>query len=225
MMNSIEFSALCAIQNDIAIPVEDSPATLAHRKRVEEEWKLAAHFIFKRFYDPKHKIPAQPKKLIKKYQPWADLLAREWQLCKECHTGLIVAGMVPDYPHGPAWFQAIAEEAKLNDLSSLPRDATRGSKREDIKDRREIVNALHCRRNPYQPTAPDQIHNYRLIKAALFLCPLPYFNENFYIPYVKAYRAFVNSLHEAKDISATYERNGKLYGQTGKGRGRRLLAG
>jgi hypothetical protein len=124
---------------------------------VEYVYTVAAHWVYKKRWHNRHKIPG-PKRVHEAIEPMADVILAYCNLCIE----LQIVGMAPEYPCALAWLSAIVAQMKHSTLSSLYSESTKAS---EISETRSAIKQLRDGVNPIDGSRSPHLH--RLLNAAI----------------------------------------------------------
>ncbi len=190
---------------DLWLP--DTNAGVNNTYRLEVCWQITLHWVFKKKWGgKKYKIPCKPK-VAKAFEPFGELMHRYLALTIECH-----AVNPYNYRNATHWFKYIVRESQQNSLE-LP---THSNKREKIDSRKRMINCLVGEENPIdRKVAPNE---WKLIETATKMLDSIPFQREFWKPYLKAYRAWNQTLR-TPDWGSLFEKDEILYLQRGRGKG------
>src|SRR5919199_2825966 len=188
-----------------------------------QSWEIALHWLIKWEWDGNHKIPCNPSK-AKGYKPKGRHLQSLFLLCERSHA---FQGFLPDvtipYPHAVFWFGHVYREHVLSDIygvfypDGLP---SKGAKKQAaITFRQEELRTHRRLENPLQTNSWMKA-TYKLFEVATLLAEnSPEFKKKHYNRFIAAYEA-ENEQLENPEFARFFIEDGKLYSQSGRGRGR-----
>jgi hypothetical protein len=174
-------------------------------------WNLSLHWAIKLKWQASYKIP-YPRKLAKLMEPFGTVMFRYLEMCIQCHSFL----RPNPYQTAAAWFWAICREAQKNTIFR----SDRTSKTEALGNRRNFINSIADGINPI--SEQTAIHEWRLMECALSFRRGDNFDKEYLQPYIRAYRAWINASKQP-DWLATIHKDGKLFAQYGRGKGKILI--
>lgn len=193
-------------------------------------WEIALHWLIKSEWQKKHKIPA-PRASANALKPKGKRLIWLFKLCERCHSFQqeLDSGQVP-YKHAAFWFDSIFAEIKASEVNHVfyPEEEA-PPRREDKKE-----SALHSERaayqmlkefyNPLASQASTYPAAFALYEAAIALARhSDAFNDEFFVPYVRAWSAEITQLDKPA-CGRLFVEDGQAYLQTGRGRQRQPLS-
>ncbi len=166
------------------------------------QWDISIHWLVKKEWLSKHKIPAQ-RWLVNALEPYGELLKQELALCSQCHMRLPPGSVT--YLNAAEWFTEICRETKISQIKALDRPplnvglptgkVEKGKKKEKVKTTRTVVVGLLAKgKNPYSSADLNQQHRFLLMNAALTLTDSDVFSDNYWKPYIKAWRNWLREV-------------------------------
>lgn len=176
-------------------------------------YNIALHWVFKKKWQSKYRIPAKAN-VAKAVEPLGEFLFRILDLCSECH---LVAGS--GYT-AAEWFKGAVWEMKRGDFAAILSPQKKGEgKKKHCQVIQEEVRLLKRWNNPYRSlTSP---YTYRLIDVALKLADRgnnDVFVKKVWRPFLDAYSKWATALSKNPDWVYLTIKNGQLYMQAGRGR-------
>lgn len=187
-----------------------------------EIYAIATHWVFKKKYKPNHKIPVK-RKIAKAVEPLGNFLVKLLELCIQAHQISEHQIDVSDYKNGVDFFIKIMDEMKGGDLVEiLSPNSQKQGKTNYVTSIRDEIKKLHDRyENPYNPQTSK--HTFKLIQICFFaIDKLDYekFYKEYYRPFLTAYRQWARELRENKNFQYLTVKNGELFIQEGRGKGK-----
>lgn len=183
------------------------------------KWVILHYWVVKKKWHSQLKIPCQ-RKTVQFYEPLGEWLYRILELCIQCHA---VHQLGTNYPNAASWFSSIVIEAKMSVLRGFIARSTDGKEGciQEYKDgASQLSGTLRRRENPY--FLEVEPHIYRLVEAALELeDESDIFLRDYWQPFLGSITRLIAHRKQGAHITLV-ERDGKLYSQGGKGRGKIL---
>ena len=176
-----------------------SPAEKKLLAMLEAEWLIVFHWVIKKKWLKKHKIPIKPKP-AKLFEPKATYWYWVLELCIQLHT----FQKDSTYKNAGDWFKALVNERKSINLASFDsiveleeteerKSAWSGEKESVIKAEKHLIGALRKSENPFD--ASFYPHHYNLFQTALQLKDTSdQFRGEFWNPFLTAYSQWIESL-------------------------------
>ncbi|MGB3642554.1 MAG: hypothetical protein WBA39_33980 [Rivularia sp. (in: cyanobacteria)] len=172
---------------------------------------IALHWLYRKKYQSKHKIPGKLKHR-KACEPLGDFLHQLLNLCSEVHT------ISPfDYMNAGEWFKQIVFEMRYGDVQAILSDEQEGGKTKYIDVVRGEISQLRSYKNPYDSSTSP--HTYRLLESAIRIAERSdIFRKKHYSPLIKAYAAWARELRENPTFEYWLVEGEKLVAKRGKGK-------
>lgn len=199
------------------------------------KWLLFLHWVIKKKWISKHKVPISPK-YVKFYEPKGEQLYRILEMCIQCHSTPWGA----HYSNAAQWFSAIVATERGMEIDYVLNESEKAKGKEGngkTKDNRvykndmlyhhwEVIKILQYAGNDViktpmkKPYSPNEMpHHYCLIEAASDLARnSDIFKKQFWNPYLAAYRKWIVSLNDPF-WQAVWVDQGKLKAKLGRGNG------
>ncbi len=213
--------------NRLEKPVYEIPCSLTPTEKVllamlEAEWLIVFHWVIKKKWIKKHKIPIKPK-LAKLFEPKGTYWYWILELCLQLHA----TQWGNAYDNAGHWYVCLANERKSVDVeafnsilqyykSGKDQDLKKadesekvwlGKKSSVIESERQFIGALRRGTNLLHPHSYP--HHYRLVEAALELKDKSdIFRVKFWNEFLSAYSKWINSLREK---TKSHEQNTKSH--------------
>jgi hypothetical protein len=150
--DSIQSPVVCLNSTDEAVEKASSITTTY--------WVLALHWVYKKKWNPKHKIPCK-RDAAKKLEPLGNLFLSILNLCEALHT----IGYGQEYSNAGQWFTAVLLETKNEALANFLGLTNENSLDASIKSIRKDLSYYRNGHNPHDKN--KNINTWRLIEAAL----------------------------------------------------------
>lgn len=186
----------------------------------EEIYTIALHWLLKKKWRSKHKIPAS-RKVANAVEPLGEFLFRLLNLCSECHV--LAPRRLGD---AAEIFQKAVQEMKQGNLEEILSPDQKGDgKKKHCKTTFEEIKILKSNQNPYEVCRSP--HTYRLTEIALQLANQEVndlFIKKVWKPFLKAYSGWNRELDRNPDWGYITIKAGKLFIKEGKGRGSTRLS-
>ncbi len=189
---------------------------------ISGKWLLHLHWVVKKKWIKKHKIPITPQ-YAKKYEPKGTYLFRLLKLCIELHW--ISHWGKANYNDAGHWFASLVEVERGSEIDYVINSNVTNIhiSKNDMKEvHRSILKSL-SESEPKNPFDFEVMpHHYRLMQAAIEAQNLDIFVDQYWTPFLKAYRAWVRSLDDPY-WGAMFIENDKVKVRAGKRKGIRVL--
>ena len=197
------------------LPCSLSPAEETLLAMLEGEWLIVFHWVIKKKWLKKHKIPGKPM-LAKLFEPKATYWYWVLELCIQLHT----FQKENSYQNAGDWYKALVNERKAINLKSFDsivasketeetksawsgekesveteerKSAWLGEKESVIKAEKHLIGALRKSENPFDVSFYPHHHN--LFQTALQLKDSSdQFRSEFWNPFLTAYSGWIESL-------------------------------
>lgn len=213
--NSIQSPVLCLDSTDEALKKASSITTTY--------WVLALDWVYKKKWNPKHKIPCK-KDTAKKLEPLGNLFLSILNLCEALHT----IGCGQEYSNAGQWFAAVIWETKNQALADFLGLTDKNSLDASIKSIRKDLHEYRDGRNPHDKT--KELNTWRLVETALKVNgsnKFPQITNEIWrgdrakgkLGFLYAYSAWAAAL-ESKDYQRMTLKNGKLVALVKKEKGK-----
>jgi hypothetical protein len=212
-------SVFLSIQYPRVQILPSDPQEHARLKLIGGQWLIWLHWVVKKKWLSKHKIPVS-REVAKLYEPKGEYLYRLLEICIQVH-----ASRWGEYynNNGLAWFGYIVKTERdanirhvLNNEAKNETYSQGGYGRAFRDDQRQIIAQLENLQNPWHPELSP--HHHRIMAAALELEVSDIFLNNYWKPFLKAYRGWIRSLDSPNWAAAWVEGN-HLKCQAGRGKG------
>jgi hypothetical protein len=211
-------SVFLSIQYPRVKTLPSDPQEYARLKLIGGQWLIWLHWVVKKKWLSKHKIPV-PREIAKIFEPKGEYLYRLLEICIQVHN----SKWGKPYNNGLAWFSQIVvaeREANIKHVLKDQADETysqKGYSRSFRDDQRQKIGQLENLQNPWHPELSP--HHHRLMAAALELAGVSdKFFDDYWKPFLKAYRGWIRSL-DSPNWSAVWVENNQLKCQAGRGKG------
>lgn len=178
----------------------------------EVHWLFGLHYVFKRKWNSKHKLPIRLKPTSKKaFRLWGDYLYTILELCIQCHAAPYIQ---ISYPNAAKWFEQVAQEMKTADLNTAP--ATKGSKRETVDKHRELLKALKKYEN--LGNSLTHPHSFALVESARNHAQRSdEFCKKYWKPFIAACSELLQDMESNPIWQTVFDKDGMPYVQAGRG--------
>jgi hypothetical protein len=212
------------------IPYKLTPTEKFLLSMLEAEWLIIFHFIIRKKWLNKHKIPIKPRE-VKLFEPkgtyWYWLL----ELCIQLH--ITKSGNA--YYNAGHWFfllvnerrganikafDSVSQHCKIEEHQEPQKQensnkAWIGEKNSVIAAEQRFIGALRKSENPFHPDCYP--HHYRLMESALEMKDFSNeFRANFWRPFMNAYSGWIKSIRSNFDSCAAIGE--KVVIQNGRGK-------
>lgn len=195
-----------------------SEAQAQHLRINEVIYIIGLHWLYRKKYSSKHKIPGKLKHR-QACEPLGDFLYQLLNLCSELHT------VSPEgYINAGEWFKKVVFEMRLGDVQAILSDDEGGGKTKYVDEviRREIAQ-LRDRENPFD--ASTSPHTHKLVDAAIGLTNRSdIFLKKHYSPLIQAYTSWARELRENATFEYLLVEGEKLVAKRGKGKAKIPIA-
>lgn len=187
---------------------------------IEGFWLFSIHWVYKKKWNPKHKIPYQSD--AKKVEPFGDFLLSILNLCEALHT---IHPFGSHYSNAAKWFDCIAWELKNRDLLDLFDLSGKKGTDDEVRTIRKRLADYRYGINPHD--FQKEPHTWRLIEAALKVScskAFPKIGDEFWrgvrqknkpLGFQHAYSAWAAAL-ESPTYQAMAIKNGKILVKQGR---------
>lgn len=200
-------------------------------------WEIALHWVIRKEWNKKHKIPAK-RSLAKMYEPKGEFLRHMLLLCDLCHAKQKAVPINIRYPNAAHWFglvfwQLISREmvtALISPKQTEPINKTEHffgqnpahrQKRNQIQAEMHEFLQLQDYKNPVKEDKESAV--FLLFEAAIVLAQQPNgFRTRYWKPFLLAGKAQVK-VKETPEWGRIVRDNNSVYVQTGKGKAKRSL--
>lgn len=173
---------------------------------------IGIHWLYKKKYFSKHKIPGGTK-TRKACEPLGEFLHQILNLCSEVHT-VCPSG----YVNAGEWFSEVVIEMREGDVKAILSDDEGGGKTKYVDEvvRREIAQ-LRDYKNPCD--ASTSPHTHELVDVAIQIAERSdVFRKKHYSVFIKAYTAWARKLRNNSTFEYLSVENEKLFAKRGKGK-------
>lgn len=179
----------------------------------EVHWDIGLHYVFKRKWDSKHKIPIRLKPTTQKsFRLWGDYLYTILELCIQCHAS---PGIQVSYRNAAEWFEGVAREMKTSDLKASL-SAIKGLKRNEVDQQRKLLKALKEYENPGNLLTHP--HAFLLVESARNLAQRSdEFCNQYWKPFITACSKLLQDIESSSTWQTVFEKDGLPYVQAGRG--------
>jgi hypothetical protein len=186
-------------------------------------FNAAMHWVYKKRWNPKHKIPG-PRSLVKSSEPLGNFLLSRLNLCAEVH--LLKHPLSRGYESAADWFDVVACEFRDELIKEHLGCTNNKGKLSLIKSLRNELAILKAEENPYKP---DTKH-WELIQACLEIIKsgiAPNFykvfwrgkrGKNFPPGFISSFSAYIASI-ESPQMKELIFKDGEFYLRSGRGSG------
>ncbi len=130
----------------------------------ETYWVVATHWVYKKKWNPKHRIPYK-RDLVQLCEPMGDLLLSILNLTYALHGTHPLAS---HYASALMWFDCVCWEIKNEGLADLLGLTATNGKNDRVKGIRSQLKKYRNGENPHN--FEREPHTWRLIQAALEVC-------------------------------------------------------
>lgn len=204
-------------------------------------WNIALHWVIKKEWNTKHKIPTK-RCLAKGYESKGEFLRQILLLCERCHTLQKEVSIDIPYPNAACWFGLVFWELIISEMASAvvpeqstsPREKRVDSpkqnpayrkKRIQIQEETDEVMQLQSNyQNPVKGDVEGVTAIFKLFEVAIALAEKPnVFREKYLKPLLNAWKAQIK-VKEDSGMGLVIREDDKVYIQLGKGRGKRILS-
>lgn len=209
--------AIDSIQSPFVPLLIPNKPTETHIAINEALWVVALHWVFKKKWSKRHKIPAN-RAVKDAVKPLGELLYRILELCIQCHAVLPVNST--RCGNAAQWFDCVVWETKRRDFAEiLFQSYKKGQgKKQEVGEIWTEIRLLKGGSNPFNLEFSP--HSFRLVDEALKLAKLENFNQEYWRPLLKAYSNWARALDQNDNWKFFRVEAGKLVAQNGRGRGR-----
>ncbi len=211
-------SAITSIETFVYPTVPFNNGLIQHLNFNDNVWEIALHWLLKKKWDSKHKIPVN-RNIAAKIEPLGELLLQIIEICSQVHL------LYPDgYTNATEWFYHIALEMKNGDIDDICTPIKKGEgKSKHCSEIRSHIKKLRQIENPFDSVRSP--HTHKLIQASINLCEnFDIFKNNYYLPLIKAYSCWERKLHDDDGWQLLTVEKEQLFIHTGKGRGKIKIA-
>lgn len=188
---------------------------------LEAFWILVAHWIYKKKYSSRHKLPVRLSSSFRVgLDAWADVVHQFFKLATVCHS--FPSEKSSNYKNGAERFNNIVRELKNAQLKGLFKAGPK-SKKESVSKFRKLLKDLREDVNPFN--LESEPHTFWLIEDAIRLeRGMDGWSREHWKPFLKAWGAFIYDL-DRNEMWRMIERgeNGKFVGQKGRGKYKPVL--
>lgn len=179
-------------------------------------WHMGIHWMFKKKWASKHKIPAS-RATAKAAEPFGEHLFRLMELTIQLH-----AMRKTGYPNAASWFACIVQELQRREqvLSIQTNAGKHQGKSAAIKELRRQVRALKSGVNPY---SRDELQNLAILVDLALGVPVEMdrFHGQYWDPFVRSIAYFATELQNNPGWKVIQVgEDGTLFFQDGQGRHR-----
>ena len=187
------------------------------------QFNAAMHWVYKKRWNPKHKIPG-PRSLVKSSEPLGNFLLSRLNLCVEVH--LLKHPLSRGYDSAADWFDGVATEFRDGLIKEYLGCTENKGKLSLIKSLRSELAILKAEENPYKP---DTKH-WELIQACLEIIKsniAPNFydvfwrgkrGENFPPGFIYSFSAYIANI-ESPQMKELIFKDGEFHLRSGRGSG------
>lgn len=213
------------------VPYEPNLGQRQHIQTHVLVWKIALIQMLKieEEIKGKLKLPFTPQ-LVELLKPHAKHLHSIYILCKECHMGQPFLSYELPYKHGFEWLHLIYKELINEGITDVLHPSTQSSsadrkklldngeiKRHTLRELNDNCTMVANYENPFREN--PGLHNLSsLLDAAILLAESrPSFNNRYFKPYIKSWRAMLKSM-ESPRFTRHFVKEGELHCQSGSGR-------
>lgn len=175
---------------------------LFHHHLIHSQFVVVVHWIYKKRWNPKHKIPAN-RVLVKNLEPLGDLYVSLLDLCNavyelETILGFQCIGYV-------LWFEKIILEIRHSELRvRLPNIENIKTKEEGYKEDYKVLEKIKNFKNPINKTTQPNYHN--LLEKAFYLIKTKRYEnleKNQWKNFINAYSNYLKSTKTYKYAGCT----------------------
>ena len=153
-------TAFDSIQSSIVFLDSTDEAVKKASSITDTHWVLALHWVYKKKWNPKHKMPCK-RDTAKKIEPLGNLFLSILNLCEALHT----IGHGQEYRNAGLWFAAVLLETKNQDFADFLGLTNKNSLDASIKSIRKELSCYRDGCNPHDKN--KDINTWRLIDGAL----------------------------------------------------------
>lgn len=193
------------------------------------EYLAALHWAYQKA-DKSHVLPFKPAQATKKgYKASGDLIYAKLRLCRRIFAQI---GTATPYQNAPHWFAQIVVEnfRGLIQHDILPGYSTGGScyigdqrdragETDCVKEYREIAKSLKKLHNPFSPATMPAY--FLLLDQAIGIIqqqPGVDFVDDEWSQLIECYQSFAKKVEKTKELTVTWETDGKILYQRARGR-------
>ncbi|WP_416666319.1 hypothetical protein [Egbenema bharatensis] len=182
----------------------------------EADWRIALYWVVKKKWNPRLKVPIV-RTLVALFEPWAELLFRQLELCEACYDAL--PSVNTRYHHAAHWYGQIIQEAKRLEAKIIL-DNEGGGKTPIVKERYAIIAAFKDLQNPVSLSTSPHLHC--LIETALRLERCDRFHQQYWKPFLSACSRWTQATDQ-KTCQEIYIEGDRIVCQSGQGRAKLVL--
>lgn len=187
------------------------------------EWKAAMHWVYKKRWNRKHKIPGS-RSLVKSGEPLGNFLLSRLNLCVEAH--LLKHPLSRGYDSAADWFDGVAREFRDGLVKESLGYTENKGKLSLIKSLRSELAMLKIEENPYEPSSK----HWELVRACLDIIDsdiAPNFYEVFWRGkrgendppgFIPSFSAYISHI-DRPQMKELIFKNGEFYLRSGRGSG------
>jgi hypothetical protein len=149
--------AINSVQKPFVPLLIPNPLVEKHLAINEALWIVALHWVFRKKWCKRHKIPAN-RAATKAVEPLGELLFRILELCIQCHA-VLPAGSNP-YGNAAVWFDLIVWETKRGDFAEIlsPHESGQGKNKHARKIWKDVKSLKEDWENPNAPESDPHTH-------------------------------------------------------------------
>lgn len=179
----------------------------------ELHWDVGLHYVFKRKWDSRHKIPIRLRPTAQKsFRLWGDYLYTILELCIQCHAA---PGIQVSYHNAAEWFEGVAKEMKTSDLKASL-SAIKGLKQKEVAQQRDLLKFLKEYENPGDILTHP--HAFLLVESARNLAQRSdEFCDKYWKPFITACTKLLQDIESNPVWQTVFEKDGLPYVQAGRG--------
>lgn len=211
-------SAISSIEAFFSPTIPFNNGLIQHLNFNDNVWEVALHWLLKKKWHSKHKIPVS-RNVATKIEPLGEFLLQILEICSQVHL------MYPSgYINATEWFYHIVLEMRNGDINEICTPIKKGDgKFKHCSEIRSHVKVLKQSKNPFDSARSP--HTYRLIEASINLSQKSdKFDDGCYQPLIKAYSSWGRNLHDDVNWQMLTVDKEKLFIHAGKGRGKVKIA-
>lgn len=199
-------------------------------------WEIALHWVIRKEWNKKHKIPAK-RSLAKMYEPKGEFLRHMLLLCDRCHAMQEAVKVDIPYDDAALWFASVFWELIVDEMVTVlispeqikpinkPRNL-RGQNPAHRQKRNQIQAEMHeflQLQNYKNPVEDKQSAVSLLFNAAIAQAEKSsMFRTKYWKPFLLAGKAQVQ-VKETPQWGRVVREDNSVYVQMGKGKGKRIL--
>lgn len=182
----------------------------------EADWRIALYWVVKKKWNPRLKV-STVRTSANLFEPWAELLFRQLELCEACYGALPQA--TTHYHHAAYWYGQIIQEAKRLEAKIILANEG-GGKTPIVKERYAIIAAFKDLQNPVSLSTSPHLHC--LIETALKLERCDRFHQQYWKPFLRACSRWTQAT-DKKNCQEVYVEGDRIVCQSGQGKAKLTL--